>query len=185
MYIVDCVSEMGHSPHRIREPGMYRYILIPETKDNNTQHKIWRRVLYSVVLTSVEFFLAVVAILVGIPVLLDPVGLSLVSGSLAQLLPFWLLDLWAGQFTLGGIVTIWGITSSDFRIEQIGTLLLMTGAFVYALALAFLLPTSWVAFITYILFVMAMAARYWVLAKLIKLTGRLQRRVRRDAEKGE
>lgn len=162
---------------------MLRYILMPELEDDSTSTKIWRRVFYSVVLTSVEFFLAIVAILVGIPVLLDPFSLSLVSGSLVHLLPFWMVDLWGLQFTLGGGITIWGITAGDFRIEQIGTLLLMMGAFVYTMALAVLLPTSWVAFITYILFVLAMAARYWVLGRLIKLTGRLVKRVRRDAEK--
>jgi hypothetical protein len=164
---------------------MYRYLLLPDLLDaESTQQKIWRRVLYSVVLTSVEFFLAVVAVLVGVPVLIDPVALSLASGSLVHLLPFWLVDLWGGQFTLGGLITIWGITTSDFRIEQIGTLLLMTGAFVYALALSFILPASWIAFVTYLLFVLAMGARYWVLGRLIKLTGRLRKRAIHNAEKG-
>lgn len=164
---------------------MNRIILMPELDNDSTKHKIWRRVFYSVVLTSVEFFLAVVALLVGIPVLLDPIGLSLVAGSLVHLLPFWLVDLWGLQFTLGGAITIWGITAGDFRIEQIGTLLLTTGSFVYALALVFLLPGSWIAFVTYVLFVLALSARYWVLGRLIKLTGRLNKRARHDAEKGE
>jgi hypothetical protein len=164
---------------------MNRYILMPDLLEESAQQKLGRRIFYSIVLTSVEFFLAVVAVLVGIPVLLDPVGLSLVSGSLVHLLPSWLVDLWGAQFTLGGAITIWGITGSDFRIEQIGTLLLMTGAFVYALALVFLLPSSWAAFVTYVLFVLAMAARYWVLGRLIKLTGRLVKRVKHDAKEGE
>jgi hypothetical protein len=159
---------------------MYRYILMPELEDEDHQNKIWRRVFYSVVLTSVEFFLAVVAVLTGIPVLLDPIGLSLVPGSLARLLPFWMVDLWGGQFLLGGGITIWGIVTGDFRTEQIGVLFLLVGAFVYSLALATILPGSWVAFITYILFALAMAARYWVLGRLIKLTGRLKRRYLRD-----
>jgi len=163
---------------------MNRYILMPELEGDDRQ-KFWRRVFYSVVLTSVEFFLAIVAILVGLPVLLDPIGLSLVPGSLAQLLPVWLVDLWGIQFFLGGSVTVWGITAGDFRIEQIGVLLLMTGAFVYSLALVTVLPGSWVAFVTYLLFVLAMAARYWVLGRLIQLTGRLKRRYLRDEKEKE
>lgn len=161
----------------------YRYILMPELEES-TKNRVWRRVFYSIVLTSVEFFFAVVAVLTGFPVLLDPVGLSLVPSSLAKLLPFWMVDLWGGQFFLGGVTTIWGITSSDFRIEQIGVLFLTTGAFVYMLALITILPASWVAFVTYGLLVLAMAARYWVLGRLIKLTGRLKKRIR-DKQKGE
>jgi hypothetical protein len=150
-----------------------RLILLPELEESHPG--LWRKVFYSVVLTSVEFFLAIVAILTGIPVLIDPIGLSLVSGSLIKLLPFWLVDIWAAQFLLGGGITVWGIVSGDFRTEQIGVLLLLSGAFVYAMALTTLLPGSWIAFVTYVLFVLAMAARYWVLSRLIKLSGRLRR----------
>jgi len=159
-----------------------RLILMPELEES-TKNKIWRRVFYSVVLTSVEFFLAIVAILTGIPVLLDPFTLSLVPSSVAKLLPLWLVDLWGAQLLLGGGITVWGIVAGDFRIEQIGVLLLMSGALVYTIALVTLLPGSYLAFITYVLFVLAMAARYWVLGRLIKLTGRLKRRFLRDASK--
>ena len=154
---------------------MLRYILMPELATDSTSTKIWRRIFYSVVLTSVEFFFAIVAVLTGIPVLLDPFTLSLVPNSIVQLLPIWMVDLWGGQFLLGGGMTIAGIVMGDFRIEQIGVMLLGTGAFVYTLALLTILPGSWVAFITYILAVLAMAARYWVLGRLIKLTGRLNK----------
>lgn len=152
---------------------------MPELTESS-KNKIWRRVLYSIVLTSVEFFLAILAVLAGVPVLLDPFTLSLVPGSVAKLLPVWMVDLWGAQLVLGGSITIWGIAIADFRIEQIGVLLLMSGAFVYMIALITLLPTSYLAFITYVLFVLAMAARYWVLGRLIKLTGRLKRRFLRD-----
>src|ERR1043166_8976570 len=154
---------------------MLRYILMPELATDSTSTKIWRRIFYSVVLTSVEFFFAIVAVLTGIPVLLDPFTLSLVPNSIVQLLPIWMVDLWGGQFLLGGGMTIAGIVMGDFRIEQIGVMILGTGAFVYTLALLTILPGSWVAFITYILAVLAMAARYWVLGRLIKLTGRLNK----------
>jgi hypothetical protein len=161
----------------------YRHILLPELEES-TKNRMWRRVFYSIVLTSVEFFFAVVAVLTVIPVLLDPITLTLAAGSLVHLLPVWLVDLWAVQFFFGGVFTIWGIVGSDFRIEQIGVLFLMTGAFVYTVALVFLLPTSWIAFVTYVLFVLAMIARYWVLGRLIKLTGRLKKRLR-TGSKGE
>lgn len=75
-----------------------------------------------------------------------------------------------------------GIIKGDFRIEQIGVLLLMSGSFVYMIALLGLLPGSWVAFITYLLFVLAMAARYWVLGKLIKMTGKLIDKFHKEGE---
>lgn len=156
---------------------MYRFILLPELAgDEGDSKRAWRRVWYSVVLTSVEFFLAIVALISGLPVLLDPISLSLVPGSLAALLPVWMVDLWGFQLALGGTATILGITKGDFRIEQIGVMLLFSGAFVYSIALATILPGSFVAFTTYILFILAMAARYWVLGRLIKLTGRLKKR---------
>lgn len=155
---------------------MYRMILMPDLVPNEEGHKrAWRRVFYSIVLTSVEFFLAVLCLIVGVPVLLDPITLSLVPGSLAQLLPQWMVILWASQMTLGGGTTIAGITTADFRIEQIGVLLMLSGAFVYTLALLTLFPASFMALVTYLLFVLAMAARYWVLGRLIKMTGRLNK----------
>lgn len=160
---------------------MDRYLLMPEL-EGSTKQKIWRRIFYSVVLTSVEFFLAVIAVLAGVPVLLDPFSLSLVPSSIAQLMPIWMVDLWGAQMVLGGGTTITGIIKGDFRTEQIGVMLLISGAFVYTLALAFLLPGSWVAFATYVLFVLAMVARYWVLGRLIKLTGRLSYRARKESK---
>lgn len=153
---------------------MDRIILLPDSSGNG--NRVWRRVFYSIVLTSVEFFLAVLCLIVGLPVILDPISLSLVPGSLATLLPQWMVILWASQMTLGGGTTIAGIVTGDFRIEQIGVLLMLCGAFVYTVALATLFPASFMAMVTYILFVLAMAARYWVLNKLIKMTGRLNRK---------
>lgn len=167
-----------HFPNRLKGIDlMYRFILMPELgMDEGDGKRAWRRVWYSVVLTSVEFFLAIVALISGLPVLLDPITLSLVPGSIAALLPVWMVDLWGLQLALGGASTIFGITKGDFRIEQIGVMLLFSGAFVYAIALGTLLPGSFVAFVTYLLFILAMAARYWVLGRLIKLTGRLKKR---------
>jgi hypothetical protein len=88
-------------------------------------------------------------------------------------MPVWMVDMWGFQLVAGGLVTVTGISKGDFRLEQIGVLLLFGAAFVYSIALLMLLPTSWVVFITYVLFSLAMFARYWVLGRLIKLTGRL------------
>jgi hypothetical protein len=160
-----------------------RIILMPEIQgDDSNSQKIWRRIFYSIVLTSVEFFLAIIAILAGVPVLLDPFSLAFVPASIAQLMPIWMVDLWGLQMVLGGVTTSIGIMRGDFRIEQIGVLLLLAGAFVYMFALLTLLPGSWVAFITYVLFSLAMLARYWVLGRLIKLTGRLVRYHKTKAE---
>ena len=156
---------------------MYRTILMPEFDDGKGSKKvILRRVWYSVVLTSVEFFLAILALIVGLPVLLDPISLSLVPGSLAQLLPQWMVVLWGSQMAIGGATTMTGIVTNDFRIEQIGVLLLLSGAFVYSIALTTLLPSSFAVLVTYVLLALAMAARYWVLGRLIKMTGRLNKK---------
>lgn len=156
---------------------MYRMILMPDLVPDEGNHKrALRRVFYSIVLTSVEFFLAILCLIVGLPVLLDPISLSLVPGSLATLLPHWMVILWASQMTLGGGTTIAGIVTGDFRIEQIGVLLMLVGAFVYTIALATLFPASFMAMVTYLLFVLAMGARYWVLGRLIRMTGRLNRK---------
>lgn len=155
---------------------MERIILLPELEgEDSASQKIWRRIFYSIVLTSVEFFLAIICIFAGIPVLLDPVTLSLVPTSIVHLMPVWMVDLWGGQLVLGGMTTMVGIIKGDFRIEQIGVMLLMGAAVVYTIALLTFLPASWVVFVTYILFSLAMFARYWVLGRLIKLTGRLVR----------
>jgi hypothetical protein len=152
---------------------MYRYILMPELQNASDSQKAWRRVFYSVVLTSVEFFLAVIALLSGIPVLLDPFSLTFVSNSVQQLMPLWMVDAWALQLVVGGVITMSGILRGDFRTEQIGVMLLLGGAFVYMVALAPLLPNAIMVFVTYALFTLAMLARYWVLGRLIRLTGRL------------
>lgn len=155
---------------------MDRLILRPELEING-KDRIWRRVFYSVVLTSVEFFLALICIFAGLPVLLDPFTLSLVPDSVTHLLALWMVDVWGVQLTLGGGLTVFGIVKDDYRIEQIGVLFLGSGAFVYMLALIAILPGSWVAFITYLFFVLAMIARYWVLGRLIKATGKLRKKV--------
>jgi hypothetical protein len=157
---------------------MERLILMPELTGTEKQGRWWRRAFNSIVLTSIEFFLAIVAVLVGVPVLLDPVMLTLVPNSIAHLLPVWTVDLWGLQFALGGGITMSGILKDDFRMEQIGVMLLASGAFVYMLALVFVLPGAWISFITYLLFVLAMIARYWVLGRLIKVTARLNRKIR-------
>jgi hypothetical protein len=171
----------GHGPfHNRQGMSMYRYFLMPHLEDvegNNTKKRMWRRIFYAMVLTSVELFLAIIALFTGIPVLLDPIGLSLVPLSITKLMPVWMVDLWGFQLLIGGLITGTGILSGDFRIEQIGVLLLFAGAFVYTVALATILPGSWVAFITYVLFALSMAARYWVLSKLIKLTRNLMKEV--------
>lgn len=150
---------------------VYRYILMPELAGDE-KGAAWRRVFYSIVLTSVEFFLAIIAILSGVPVLLDPFSLTFVSNSIQQLMPLWMVDLWASQLVIGGGITITGIVRGDARTEQIGVMLLLGGSFVYMVALGPLLPTAIMVFITYSLFTLAMSARYWVLGKLIKITSK-------------
>ncbi len=156
---------------------MYRFIMMPELNGTEAQ-KAWRRVFYSIVLTSVEFFLAVIAIMAGVPVLLDPFSLTFVPASISSIMPIWMVDVWALQLVTGGAITGLGIIKGDFRTEQIGVMLLLGGSIVYMIALAPLLPAAFLPFITYVLFTLAMCARYWVLGKLIRLTRRLTLKTR-------
>lgn len=121
----------------------------------------------ALILTSIEAFLAVLCLLVGIPILFNPEALA--PGSVLTLLPGWSIYPWGVCITLGGAVGLLGIMFSEYRLERIGVLLLGASMGVYSFALVGALPASFVGLLTFAFFSLAMSARYWVLGKLVKI----------------
>lgn len=140
---------------------MYRLFLMPKTIG------LWRRVLYSLALASLEALIAVLSVLGGLPILIDPS--SVAPTSITALLPHWMVRTWGAGLVLGGVTSLWGIVGDQYRIEQIGCVTLASVTFTYALALLPFLPASLLIMFTYVLFSIALMARYWVLGKVIKI----------------
>lgn len=126
-----------------------------------------RKVIISLVLASVEAFLAFLCLVSGIPILLNPTALA--PNSILALLPGWTIYLWAIGLVVGGTLSLIGISLSEYRLERIGVLVLIATAAVFSMALLSFLPNALVSFLTYAAFGAAMTARYWVLGKLIRI----------------
>jgi hypothetical protein len=136
-----------------------------------------RRVIYSLVLQSVEAFLAVLTILVSLPILLSPKEFT--PNTVQALLPQWLVWTWAIGLLLGGLTTLTAILKNSYRLERIGVATLAGTSSIYAIALSGSLPTTWLAMLTYIMFALAMMARYWVLGRLLRMNSNLAKMRRR------
>lgn len=132
---------------------------------------VFRRMFTALILTSAEAFLAVLALLAGIPILLNPTALA--PTSILALLPVWAIMGWGAGMTIGGFASFIGIILEEYRLERIGVLALGSTVFIFSLALINFFPGSLFVFVTYVLFGLAMAARYWVLGKLIKIRERV------------
>lgn len=132
----------------------------------------WRRAFFSVVLASVEFFVAFLAVVGGLPILLNPAALA--PNSIVSLMPLWMVYVWGGGLVLGGVLSIAGILLFSYRTERMGAITLAMTAFIFCVALAAFLPSSWLAFVTYLVFTLAMLARYWVLGQVLKVVGRVR-----------
>lgn len=148
---------------------MHKVFLMPEGIGR------FRRMWWSVVLSSVEFFVAFLALVSGGPILLDPT--SLAPSTILGQMPLWMVYVWAGGLVLGGLFSLIGILTSSYRVERVGAMFLAMTAAVYCFALLPFLPTSWVAFSTYVIFTMTMLARYWALGKVIKVMARVREEV--------
>ncbi len=139
-----------------------------------------RRVVYSLVLQSVEAFLALLTVLVGLPVLIRPD--LFVPATISEILPEWFVATWAIGLVVGGVTTLASIVFSNYRVERMGVAILGGTTAVYSIALSGNLPTSTLAAATYAMFALAMAARYWVLGRLLRMNGQLSKMRKRIAE---
>lgn len=132
---------------------------------SNIPSGVIKRVLTALILTSVEAFVAVLCLLVGVPVLANPEVLA--PGAALGLFPGWTIYVWAAGLTVGGALSLVGIAFSEYRIERTGVLALMTTVGAFSFALLGGLPGSFMLFMVFVSFTVAMAARYWVLGRLI------------------
>lgn len=117
-------------------------------------------------LSSIEVFLALLSILVGLPILFSFGALA--PTSLAAIgLEAWQLMLWGGTMAAGGFLSGAGIVIRQPRLERAGTVLI--GAAVFVIALVLLLNgASFLGVTTYGLFAWAMLSRYYVLGRYLK-----------------
>ena len=128
----------------------------------------FKAIAMALALSSVEAFLAILVLLAGVPILFAPEHLS--PGSLLRTLPMFMVYGWAIGMVVGGILTLVGIGFRSYHVERAGVAQLAGVAFVYGLAMiasagftAAFLPS-----LTYLLFGVAMVARYYVLGRVLK-----------------
>lgn len=142
-----------------------------------------RKIGRSLASSSVEAFLASLCLLAGVPILLQPD--SLAPGTLLATLPFFMVYVWAGTLTLGGLLTLAGIAWRLYRVEQAGVALLCGMSTVYSLALIGMSTSgAFLTAATYGLFAASMGARYVVLGKLSRAIQRAQE-IHRDGYGGD
>lgn len=127
----------------------------------------WVKAYQSLVLTSIEAFLAAAAILSGMPVALHPENLA--PTSVLALLPPLAVIGWGVGLMVGGVLTLIGIMGPILRIERAGVFLLGTTAAVYGMAVVFQTQAArtLVSGVVFTMFALAMYARYWVLGRVI------------------
>lgn len=80
-----------------------------------------------------ELFLAGIAVLNGVPLLLSD---RVRAASIEALLPEWLVVAWGLELLLGGLLTAGGLLGRKPDVERVGLLLLGPAALVYGLAIS-------------------------------------------------
>lgn len=126
-----------------------------------------RRAKNAFVSDSMIFFVVYLAILGGIPIIVDPATFA--PASVYSELSAWLARVWGVDLVMGGVLCGFGLIGEKLRYERAGLACLFTGALIYGLAiviyggLATMLP-----FLTYIFFAMAALARYRKLGKILQ-----------------
>lgn len=141
--------------------------------DNNAS--VWERVFQAFVLTSVESFLALVCLLAGVPVLINP---AVFAPAAMKAMSAWLVYPWAVGMLIGGATTLVGIGKEDLRIERMGISILGAVAFIFLIALLTAGgPVSIIGILNYAFFTLSMVARYWVLGQMLKHANELKQRI--------
>ena len=127
---------------------------------------VLRRMLDAWRLNSATTFLAIVAVMTGVPILLDPGVLA--PSSILNLLPLWGIYAWGIGLTVGGVAAVLGIFFEEIRLERIGVTALGVTSGIFALALIGFLPRSFSPFVTYSMFSITMWGSFWKLTRLIR-----------------
>lgn len=116
---------------------------------------------------SMIFFVVYLAILGGIPIMIDPATFA--PASVTSELSEWLARVWGFDLVAGGLLCGFGLLGEKLRYERAGLACLFTGALIYGVAiliyggLATILP-----FLTYAFFSLAALARYRKLGKVLQ-----------------
>jgi len=129
------------------------------------------RTLRALSLESTTAFLAYLAVITGLPILINPDEFA--PESVKQAFPVIVIMWWGISLVFGGLTTLVGLVWPmwySMRIEQIGLLFLSFGTGTYALALATNGAGSgrYLTVLTFALFSISCAVRYRELGKLAK-----------------
>jgi hypothetical protein len=125
--------------------------------------KMWR----SIQAASIEVFIALLCLIAGLPILLNPVVYA--PATLLAILPLFMVVGWGIALVLGGLLTLIGVLSSNVYIERAGLIMIAAGATI--LGTAILLTTGFTRLFsvgTYYIFGWAMGQRYLELGRFLK-----------------
>jgi hypothetical protein len=130
-------------------------------------HNALRRAYSAIGAESMVFLIAYLAIVAGLPIMIDPSTFAPTSVQLN--LSDWLVRTWGLALFVGGTFSGLGLATDRPRIERAGLALLSAGALIFSLVIvtyagwAGLLPC-----LTYGLFAWSSVARYRKLGKVLK-----------------
>lgn len=136
------------------------------------------RTLRALSLESTTAFLAYLATIFGVPILVNPTEFA--PESVKQAFPLVLVMWWGLSLAFGGVTTLIGLVWPmwySMRIEQIGLLFLSFGSGTYALAITSYGSSSgrFLTALTFALFSLSCAVRYIELGRLAKAYSYAQR----------
>lgn len=117
---------------------------------------------------SMVFLIAYIAIVVGLPIIIDPSTFAPASVQVG--LAEYLVRIWGVDLLAGGALSASGLISNSPRIERSGLSLLFTGAIIYAILIAFAVA-SWTALVpvmTYGIFALSSLMRYRKLGRVLE-----------------
>lgn len=116
---------------------------------------------------SMVFLVAYLAIIVGLPILVDPGTFAPMSVQTGM--PDWLVRIWGADLLAGGLFSVSGLISERPRVERAGLALLCTGAGIYAgLIILFGGWASLLPAMTYAIFAWSAALRYRKLGMVLE-----------------
>ncbi len=126
-----------------------------------------RRAQSAFISDSMVFFVVYLAVLGGLPILIDPTVFAPVS--IQTQLSAWLVRFWGVDLTAGGLLCGFGLLSERPRVERAGLACLFTGAMIFAIVIFVYggLPTL-LPFLTYTFFAVSAIARFRKLGKVQK-----------------
>jgi len=137
-----------------------------------------RRLFKGLANASMEVFAAFLAVLGGLPILLNP-GVYAPTTVLA-LFPIPIVFVWGAFLVAGGLLMLAGIALNNVYVNRAGLLLLASGSFVMGTSIfLFTGVTRLLTVGIYYLFAWAMFARYQQLSQVLKA----RRRIWRDLTK--